>query len=234
VIVSGSADAGDAIFITRNSVQVAQATAAGDGSFSLSIALSQGANQLQATAQSSCGAQANSNLVTVIRNKQPASAGGSGGGSLSSPSTASNSLSSIDTLTGQPAITPQEVNTAGNVHLAILAPKDHYSTPQSHVMLVGQAPAGSLVYVEVNSRPVGQLKADDEGSFRLEIGLDIGLSQIKVRTASPEAEASVTVERRASSAPGAKASFWHRGRPFLIAISVGLIIFILLWVFVLS
>lgn len=171
IILSGSASANKVVYAYRNSAQVGFVTSSNDGSFSISISLSQGSNELYVSTKNECNETASSGSVTVQRqaiNPPPANIPPASG--TSSPSTSKNPASRPPSAkTELPG--PHESNIKRPV---ILEPKNGTRVTRPTILVKGVATPLTKVRLLLNNRQVAEVLSNDKGEFIVSVNLKRG------------------------------------------------------------
>ncbi len=191
IVLSGTGTPSTAIYAFRNSTQVGFVTSAGDGAFSISVALAIGSNVLKVAVLDECNEYVDSTSVTITRETAPTPPPPSSTGDDSGTASGGSGTSSDDSfqLTGgessssdTDSITPKDK--ASDSTPLVNFPRDGDKFNNRFVVVTGTTTPNTRVKIYLNGKLVAQVLADDQGQFSASVYLRDDKNELYVTTGS--------------------------------------------------
>lgn len=190
IIMSGQATPGANVFAYRNNTQVGFVPAAGDGTYTISISLVMGANELKASTNNDCSAPAFSGTVEVTRESVPPPADDpeepqedQAGGEPDTELPFEPEESTTPSLPASP--TPEEEQQPSPNEPSedlrqprILQPKDGARFTNPDIIVTGMISPNTMVQIQLNDEIVASVLSDEEGRFTVGISLEPGANEL--------------------------------------------------------
>lgn len=226
ILVSGTAGANTSIVIDDNGQQVVSVTSDSSGAFGATTPLTDGQNQIVATASDLCGNSAYSNPITVIYTP-PLTLPTPPSQPIGTTSTAITTIESNGA--SRPTTIPitTQVARSGNLVLSIPSPR-RFATPYPSVLLSGQTNIPATITVADNGQRLAEFSSLSDLSFRALVPLTMGHNSITITASTSLQTASVTLDvTRFIPSRTPLPSLWSRRHTLLITLIVALLAAIL-------
>ncbi len=186
VILSGVGTPSTLIYAFRNSTQVGYVTSAGDGSYSISVALVVGANSLHTAVLDECSEYVDSSSVTITRQAVPPTDGddntADSGGDTSSSGDNGQSTSGGQISAGSGS--KLTVEKGPSYRPLIGFPNDSDKFNRRNILVSGVANPSTRVRIYLNGLVVAEVISDDLGQFSASVYLQDGENKLFVSTGS--------------------------------------------------
>lgn len=190
--MSGDATPDITVYAYRNDVQVGYVTAAGDGTYTMSVSLNVGTNELKASTNNSCTAPTFSETITVERQAPeppPEPSPGEDPGGEQAPEEPIIGPDGSPILeypggTGKKRVpgTGAGDPSISRIRPVILEPEQGLTVTEPTVVVRGKASANTRVRILRNNLVLAEILSDDEGNFTAGITLGQGENRLVATT----------------------------------------------------
>lgn len=185
VILSGVGTPSTLIYAFRNSTQVGYVTSAGDGSYSISVALVIGANSLHTAVLDECSEYVDSSSVTITRQAVP---------TIDNTDSTDSDSDSGSTSDSDQSISGGQISSENGTELTVEKgprykpligfPNDGDKFNRRNILVSGVANPLTRVRIYLNGLVVAEVISDDLGQFSASVYLQDGENKLFVSTGS--------------------------------------------------